>query len=107
MLTLGYGEASTLLNLSPGQTGSFAGQSVDDTAILIAQVRTGDADLNGRIDADDYFAIDSNYNKSALAPAYGAGDFNYDGKLNGDDYFLIAYCFGQDRNPYYGSYHNL
>jgi hypothetical protein len=49
----------------------------------------GDANLSGKIDADDYFRIDSNYNKSGTATGFFNGDFNYDGQINGDDYFLI------------------
>ena len=51
----------------------------------------GDANLSGHIDADDYFQIDSHYNKNGTnsAISYINGDFNYDGVINGDDYFLI------------------
>src|SRR5205085_1858856 len=40
-------EASTLLKLSPGQTGTFMGQSVDSTALLVRYTLRGDADLDG------------------------------------------------------------
>ncbi len=54
----------------------------------------GDANLDGKINADDYFQIDSHYNKTAdSAKSYLDGDFNYDGKINGDDYFLIDMNF--------------
>ena len=49
----------------------------------------GDANLSGHIDADDYFRIDSSYNKSGSLFGYYNGDFNYDGAINGDDYFII------------------
>ena len=56
---------------------------------------SGDANLDGKVDADDYFQIDSNYNKSGPTGQrnrlryFNKGDFNYDGNINGDDYFLI------------------
>ena len=34
--------------------------------------QSGDFDLNGRIDADDYFLIDANYGKAATALSNGA-----------------------------------
>jgi hypothetical protein len=89
VMTLGYGEASDLLHLTGGQTATFAGQTVDATSVLVRYTRTGDADLNGWIDADDYFAIDSNYNKSGTVIGYDKGDFDYNGLINGDDYFWI------------------
>jgi hypothetical protein len=48
---------------------------------------TGDADLSGTIDGDDYFQIDSGY--VAHDTGYARGDFNFDGKINADDYFII------------------
>ena len=93
-MTLGYGEASEILNISGPQTATFAGRSVDATAVLIKYVQPGDANLSGNIDADDYFAIDSNYNKSGVVQGYSKGDFNYDGVIDGDDYYLIDSNFG-------------
>ncbi len=88
LMTLGYAEASDVLGISGTQTAAFAGQTVDATSVLVKFTFAGDADLNGRIDADDYFRIDSNYNKTGN-PAYARGDFNFDGRVDGDDYFLI------------------
>ena len=53
----------------------------------------GDVDLDGRINADDYFAIDAGFLAQPPDPLYGQGDFNYDGKINADDYFLIDSSF--------------
>jgi hypothetical protein len=61
----------------------------------------GDANLSGHVDADDYFQIDSNYNKTAdSAMSFFNGDFNYDGKINGDDYFLIDNAFTNQSAPF-------
>jgi hypothetical protein len=57
---IGIAEASQLLNLAAGQTGAFAGQTVDGSAVLLRYTVSGDADLNGVINGDDYFILDSN-----------------------------------------------
>jgi hypothetical protein len=48
----------------------------------------GDANLDGKINVDDYGHIDS----SVVLPGVSGwfnGDFNYDGKINVDDYGII------------------
>jgi hypothetical protein len=53
----------------------------------IVYTYAGDANLDGSVDADDYFAIDSGYSRGDSA--YASGDFNYSGKIDGDDFFII------------------
>jgi hypothetical protein len=53
----------------------------------IVYTYAGDANLDGGIDADDYFAIDSGYSRGSAT--YANGDFNYSGKIDGDDFFII------------------
>jgi hypothetical protein len=61
----------------------------------------GDANLSGHVDADDYFQIDSHYNKSANSvKLWINGDFNYDGKINGDDYMLIDNAYVGQGAPF-------
>ena len=67
----------------------FDGESVTPADVLVMYTYAGDANLDGRINADDYFQIDSNYNLPQASLGYFRGDFNYDGVINGDDYFLI------------------
>ncbi len=80
--------------------GTFAGVSVAPADLLVMYTYAGDANLDGTINADDYFAIDSNYNKSGTVFGYANGDFNYDGKINGDDYFLIDSNFVAQGAPF-------
>jgi hypothetical protein len=47
----------------------------------------GDANLNGRIDPDDYAATDRGRLKGLTG--WENGDFNYDGAVTSDDYLLI------------------
>jgi len=68
---------------------TFGGQSVSGTDTLVMYTYNGDADMTGKVNADDYFIIDSNYNKGPTASGFIAGDFNADGSITGDDYFLI------------------
>ncbi|MCY2953590.1 MAG: leucine-rich repeat domain-containing protein [Planctomycetota bacterium] len=55
--------------------------------ILIKYTWNGDANLDGVINADDYFLADSGF--ITQRGGWGNGDFNYDGVINADDYFLI------------------
>ena len=98
-MTLGVAEASTVLGLSGGATAVWRGQIVDATSLLIRHTYAGDADLNGQIDADDYFVIDSNYNKSGAVFGYANGDFDYNGTIDADDFFIIDSTFSAQGPP--------
>jgi Zn-dependent metalloprotease len=92
--SLAAAEASQLLGITGDQTGVWNGQTVDATSMLVKYTYTGDADMNGRIDGDDYFLLDAAIATAASSTANAAwtwrdGDFDYNGLLNGDDYFLI------------------
>ncbi|HYO11208.1 MAG TPA: PEP-CTERM sorting domain-containing protein [Tepidisphaeraceae bacterium] len=81
-------EASDVLGLSGAQTAAWSGQTVDASSVLLKYTWAGDADLNGKINGDDYFRIDSNINAPG-ASGWSSGDFDYNGRIDGDDYFLI------------------
>jgi hypothetical protein len=49
----------------------------------------GDANLDGKINIDDYGRIDGNVGQSGTVFGWSKGDFNYDGKINIDDYGII------------------
>jgi hypothetical protein len=88
--TLGYGEASDVRMLSGSQTALFDGFTIDATTVIVKYTYTGDADLSGRVDGDDYFRLDSHLlSASPVAPGWSWGDFDFNRKLDGDDYFLI------------------
>lgn len=55
--------------------------------VVVKYTWGGDADLNGELNGDDYFAIDSN--ALAQTPGFHNGDFDYNGVIDGDDYFII------------------
>ena len=72
---------------------TFAGRAVDANAVLLRYTYNGDANLDGVINSDDYFRIDSGFLAQPASPGYRDGDFNYDGSINSDDYFLIDSAF--------------
>ena len=65
----------------------------------------GDANLDGTLNGDDYFQIDSHFNQDGTVFGYFNGDFNYDGSINGDDYFIIDsnWNTGSTASPFYTS----
>jgi hypothetical protein len=75
----------------------FAGEPVTENDLLVKHTYNGDADLNGIVDADDYFRIDSGF--ALGASGYDSGDFDYNGVIDADDYFLIDSAFVQQDEP--------
>jgi hypothetical protein len=75
----------------------FAGQTVDANAILVRHTWDGDGNLDGLVNADDYFLIDSGF--ITQGKGYQSGDFNYDGVINADDYFLIDSAYIGQSGP--------
>jgi autotransporter-associated beta strand protein len=82
--SLGFAEASDVLGLSGSATGTFDGQTVDATTVLVKYTWMGDANLDGIVDASDLSRI------SPTGTIWAAGDFNYDSVVNADDYALFA-----------------
>jgi alpha-galactosidase len=68
-------------------TGFWAGRFVASTETLIMYTYGGDANLDGKINIDDYIRIDSGIGSQLTG--WSNGDFNYDGKINIDDYATI------------------
>src|SRR5947208_9110689 len=58
----------------------------------------GDANLDGKINVDDYGHIDSSI-PLGIAGWFN-GDFNYDGKINVDDYGIIDFNIGIQGAPF-------
>jgi len=93
------GLAAVLNNKGDGTTiqNPFAGVSVGVTDVLVKYTWDGDANLDGLVNADDYFLADSGY--ITQAKGYQNGDFNYDGVINADDYFLIDSAYIGQSGP--------
>ena len=65
----------------------FAGVTVTPDDLLVMFTYGGDANLDGKINIDDYVRIDNGI--AGGLTGWFNGDFNYDGKVNIDDYTTI------------------
>jgi len=61
----------------------------------------GDANLDGKINVDDYGHIDTSV-PLGIAGWFN-GDFNYDGKVNVDDYGIIDFNIGIQGAPFFNA----
>jgi hypothetical protein len=84
---------TTLAVAAAGDVGksSFAGRSVDADDVLVMYTYGGDANLDGAVNADDYFRISTGYSRGARG--FSNGDFDYSGSIDGDDFFIIDTSF--------------
>ena len=83
-------------NGTPWLTG-LQGLPSDINDVVVMYTWNGDANLDGVVNADDYFQIDSNF--IPQGKGYQNGDFNYDDVVNADDYFLIDSAFLGQTGP--------
>jgi hypothetical protein len=70
---------------------TFAGRTIDSTAVLVKYTWYGDTDLNGVVDFDDYVRTDAGFN--AGRTGWLNGDFDLNGSIDFDDYVLIDLGF--------------
>ncbi|HEX5498317.1 MAG TPA: hypothetical protein VFX03_03785, partial [Thermomicrobiales bacterium] len=92
--TLGVATAGDALSIAGSQTAIFDGQTVSPGDVLVKFTYVGDANLDGKVNIDDYGRIDGNVGQSGTVFGWFNGDFNYDGKINIDDYGLIDSVIG-------------
>lgn len=81
---LGLAEASDVLGIGATGSGTFDGQTVDGSTLLIKFTWLGDANLDGVVNEADLARM------STTGTTWAQGDFNYDGVVNADDYALFA-----------------
>jgi hypothetical protein len=86
---IGFAEATDLFSSFPA---TFAGQTVDDTTVLVKYTFYGDADLTGNVNLQDFNRLAANFGQSPRRWAHG--DFNYDTLVNLVDFDLLASNFG-------------
>src|SRR5262249_31777804 len=82
--SLGAIEASDYESLNAANN-SFAGEPIDNTAVLVKYTYYGDANFNGKVDGGDYGRIDTSFNQEHTAGNIGGwfnGDFDYNGKVD-------------------------
>jgi fibronectin-binding autotransporter adhesin len=94
--SVGYAENSAL-PLGPYTT--FRGQPVDDTSLLMAFTRTGDANLDGLVNDDDVTIVGATYAPSVPQPSWALGDFDYNGFVDDDDVTLLGVFYNPSAAP--------
>jgi hypothetical protein len=94
--SLGYAENATL-PLGPYRT--FHGAPVDETSILIAFTRTGDANLDGVVNEDDVTIVGAMYAPGVPQPSWALGDFDYNGFVDDDDVTLLGAFYDSVATP--------
>src|SRR5262249_19806855 len=87
---LGYAEASDVLSPTGG---TFKGQTVDGTSVLVRYTLTGDADVSGTVDTIDFNRLAASF--SQTGKMWSNGDFNYDGTVDTVDFNLLAANFSK------------
>jgi len=83
---VGFAEAGDL------GIGTFSGQAVDNTTLVLRYTLSGDATLDGAVNTGDFNALALAFNQSGKI--WSNGDFNYDGFVNALDFNAIATNFG-------------
>ena len=87
---VGYGEASAVFSTFPA---TFAGQSVDNTTVLLRYTRYGDANLDQQVNLQDFNRLAGNFGTSGTA-LWTQGNFNFDNQVNLQDFNRLASNFG-------------
>jgi hypothetical protein len=95
--SLGVAEATQALNIGVNDTGTFSGESVDGTSVLVKYTYVGDATLDGKVAISDYAKIDFNFGQGTRG--WFNGDFNFDGLISISDYGKIDYVIGVQGAP--------
>jgi hypothetical protein len=94
--SVGYAENGSL-PLGPYTT--FRGQTVDDTSVVIAFTRTGDANLDGVVNDDDVTIVGAAYAPGVSNPSWALGDFDYNGFVDDDDVTLLGVFYDPSAAP--------
>jgi hypothetical protein len=94
--SVGYADNATL---PLGAYTSFRGTTVDNTSLLIAFTRTGDANLDGVVDDNDVTIVGAYYAPGKLQPDWTLGDFDYSGFVDDDDVTLLGVFYEPTATP--------
>jgi hypothetical protein len=94
---IGIARAHEVTSIEPTETAVFDNQTVLGTDVLIKYTYGGDANLDGKVNVDDYGRVDSSIGIGVKG--WYNGDLNYDGKVNVDDYGVIDSIIGIQGSP--------
>ncbi|MEX2137717.1 MAG: pentapeptide repeat-containing protein, partial [Pirellulales bacterium] len=95
--SLGYADNA---KLPLGPYTSFHGAAVDETSILIAFTRTGDANLDGVVNDDDVTIVGATYAPGVPNGSWALGDFDYNGFVDDDDVTLLGVFYDPSAQPF-------
>ena len=98
LTSIGVAKGSEAKGISATDTAVWAGQTVTGSDTLVMYTYGGDANLDGKINVDDYGRID--FAVPLGIAGWSNGDFNYDGKINVDDYGIIDFNVGIQGPPF-------
>jgi hypothetical protein len=86
-----------------GRIETFLGEAVGPTDILLRRTRTGDADLDGRVNGRDITILAgfyrSQWNASSPVRHWYQGDFNFDGRVDNNDITILAGFYAPNLAP--------
>jgi hypothetical protein len=99
--SIGVATAAQVKGIASTATSTWAGQTVTGSDTLVMYTYGGDANLDGKLNVDDYGRIDSNIGLGTTG--WYNGDFNYDGKVNVDDYGIIDSNIGIQGTPFFNA----
>jgi hypothetical protein len=99
LTTIGIATGAQVKGVATTATATWAGQTVTGSDALVMYTYGGDANLDGKINVDDYTRID--FNVPLGSTGWYNGDFNYDGKINVDDYTIIDFNVGIQGAPFF------
>ena len=72
-----------------GGLADLEGVAVPAASVLVKYTWWGDANLDGKVDSNDYDKIDTAWLLGTPDPRWATGDFNYDGVIDSNDYDKI------------------
>ena len=90
--TLGYMDAADYFAIN-GTAAKFDGETIDATTVLVKYTLAGDANLDGRVDFNDFLRLQNSFNTANAG--FAGGDFDYDGKADFNDFLALQNNFGQ------------
>jgi len=82
---IGYADSA-----DPGDPAGLSSGTIEIMYTLL-----GDANLNGKVNGEDFVLMAANFNH-AVTNGWDEGDFNYNGAVNGEDFVLLAENFNDD-----------
>ena len=101
LTSIAVATAAQVKGIAATATAVWAGQTVTGSDALVMYTYGGDANLDGKLNVDDYGHIDSSIPIGLTG--WFNGDFNYDGKINVDDYGIIDFNIGIQGPPFSGA----